>query len=132
MAIQGLQIVHAIPGRIRVKVGKVKGNMALAEELQRQLSRLSVVQDVVVSPLTGSIMATYDPRLLESLHSVDAVDPHLLVSLHELLALTEPLGIYPGDVDTAAIEDWCHAHSNRTHPSSPSTVSGQWKRSFAP
>jgi hypothetical protein len=102
MAIQGLQIVHAIPRRIRVKIGKVKGNTALAEELQRQLSRLSVVQDGVGSPLTGSIMATYDPRLLESLHSADVVDPHLLVSLHELLALTEPLGIYPGDVDTAA------------------------------
>lgn len=31
MATQDVQIAYAIPGRIRLKVGKVKGNAALAE-----------------------------------------------------------------------------------------------------
>jgi hypothetical protein len=131
MANQGFQIVHAIPGRIRLKVGKVKGNTALAEDLQRKLSRISVVQHAEVSPLTGSIMATYDPRLIESLNSADFVAPHLLASLQELLALAEPLGIHPEDVDTASLEDWFQAYRNGTNPSSSSTVAGAVETFFS-
>jgi hypothetical protein len=69
MATQDFQIVHAIPGRVRVKVSKVKDNAALAEALQQQLLRLRVVQGAVVNPLTGSVVVTYDPRLLQSLNS---------------------------------------------------------------
>ena len=122
MTTQDFQIVHAIPGRIRVKVGKVKDNGALAAELQHKLSRIRVVQEAAVSPLTGSVIVTYDPRLLESLNSLDVAEPHLLESMHELLALADFLEMSPQDIDTASLEDWFRAHSNGWNPSASSTM----------
>jgi hypothetical protein len=44
MAVHGLQILHAISGRLRVKVGMLKDNPALADECQgwRERSRRSL------------------------------------------------------------------------------------------
>ena len=124
MAAQDFQIIHAIPGRIRVRIGKVKDNPSLADELQQKLSAIRVIQQAAVNPLTGSILVTYDPRLLESLNSMEFSDASLLESVHALLTLAEPLGISPEDVDTESLEDWFRAHSNGSKPPSSSTVAG--------
>ena len=124
MAAQDFQIIHVIPGRIRVKIGKVKDNPALADDLQRKLSAIRVIQQAVVNPVTGSVLLTYDPRLLESLNSLEFGDASLLESVHDLLRLATPLGISLGDVDTETLEAWFRAHSNGSTPTSSSTVAG--------
>jgi hypothetical protein len=124
MAVHGLQVLHAIPGRIRVKIARLKAHPALANELQQQLARIRVVHQAVVNPLTGSVLVTYDPRVLESLNSLELGDPHLLDSLHELLALADLLGIRPQDVDTQALEDWFQAQTHAGKPAATSTVAG--------
>jgi hypothetical protein len=114
----------AIPGRIRVKVTRVKDNPALANELQRQLAQMRIVQQAAANPLTGSVLVTYDPHLLESLNSSDLVDAHMLESMREFLALAELLGIRPEGGDTLPLEDWFRAHSNGANPAAATTAAG--------
>src|SRR5262245_60257280 len=124
MADQDFQILHAIPVRIRVKIGKVKDNLALANELQQKLERIRVVREATVNPLTGSVLVTYDPHLLESLNSGECGDTYLLDTVHELLALGALLGIRPEDVDTQSLEGWFRSYSNGSNPATSSTVAG--------
>jgi len=124
MAAPDFQIIHTIPGRIRVKIGKVKDNPTLADDLQRKLLAIRAIQQAAVNPVTGSVLVTYDPRLLESLNSLEFGDTSLLESVHDLLTLAEPLGISLGDVDTETLEDWFRAHSNGSKHESSSTVAG--------
>jgi len=52
--------VHAIPGRIRVKVGALKDNAALARELQERLAGEPGVRRAEANPTTGSLLVLYD------------------------------------------------------------------------
>jgi hypothetical protein len=123
MSTQDFQILHAIPGRIRVKIGKVKDNLPLANELKRKLEGMGVVREATVNPLTGSVVVTYDRRLLESLNSGEIEDTYLIDTMHELLALGEQLGIRPDDVDTQPLDEWFRGHLPASNPetSSPGT-----------
>jgi hypothetical protein len=131
METEGFQILHAIPGRIRVKIPKVKDNVSLANELQHRLSNLGVVEWCKVNPLTGSVVAHYDPELLASLDTLEFTDPRVLESMHELLALAALLELSPENVDTQALEDWVQAHTNGTHPSASTTVGGAVETFFS-
>jgi Heavy metal associated domain 2 len=117
MAMQGVYVSHAIAGRVRIKLPKVKGNPVLAAELERRLAAMQVVQWVEVSPLTGSVLLGYDSRLLESLHTLKADDPPVKEALEALPALAELVGINPQDIDMRAIEQWLQASTNGAKPS---------------
>ena len=52
--------VHAIPGRIRVKVGALKDNAALARELRERLAAEPGVRRAEANPTTGSLLVLYD------------------------------------------------------------------------
>jgi hypothetical protein len=117
MAMQGVYISHAIPGRVRIKLPKVKGNPVLAAELERRLAAMQVVQWVEVSPLTGSVLLGYDSRVLESLHTLKVDDPPVKEALEALPALAELVGINPQDIDMRAIEQWLQASTNGAKPS---------------
>ena len=64
MTIQGVQVVHAMPGRVRLKVDKVRGNPAFAQKAQDRLGRLPGIRSVEAKPLTGSILIYYDAAAL--------------------------------------------------------------------
>ena len=57
----GIQLRHAIPGRVRLRVPGIKGQPALAREIEQQLAGLAVVRRVEVSAVTGSVLVVYDP-----------------------------------------------------------------------
>ena len=112
MALQGVYVSHAIPGRVRIKLPKVKGNPVLAAEIERRLAALRVIEGVEVSPLTGSVLLGYDPRMLESLHTLKVSDPPVKEALEALPALAELVGINLQDIDVPAIEQWLQASTN--------------------
>jgi len=56
-----IELVHAIPGRIRLRVPEIKGKPDLTGALQKQLSGFRVVRRVEVNPITGSVLVLYDP-----------------------------------------------------------------------
>ena len=64
MAIKGVHVVHAMPGRIRLRVDKVKGNPAFAQKAQNKLGRVPGIKQVEAKPLTGSVLIYYDAAAL--------------------------------------------------------------------
>jgi hypothetical protein len=60
MAIDGIVVVHAIPGRLRLKVDKIKGDPAFARKAQNILGRVPGVKQVEARPLTGSVLIHYE------------------------------------------------------------------------
>jgi Heavy metal associated domain 2 len=57
----GIELRHAIPGRIRLRIPAIKGEPGLSREVQRQLSALAVIRRVEVNPVTGSVLVLFDP-----------------------------------------------------------------------
>ena len=53
-------IVHAIDGRLRLKVTKIRRNIAAAHMLEESLRSIDGVKKVKVTPLTGSVLIEYD------------------------------------------------------------------------
>lgn len=70
MGIEDVKVVHAIPGRIRIKASKVKENPALAAEIQKRLVAARGVQRVEVNPVTGSVLVFYDAGEVAPLDSL--------------------------------------------------------------
>jgi hypothetical protein len=64
MAIKGICVVHAMPGRVRLKVDKVKGDPAFAQKAQDKLGRMPGIKRVEAQPLTGSVLVHYDAAAL--------------------------------------------------------------------
>jgi hypothetical protein len=60
MAIKGITVVHAIPGRLRLKVDKVKGDPVFAQKAEDTLRQVSGIERVEAKPLTGSVLIYYD------------------------------------------------------------------------
>jgi hypothetical protein len=64
MGIDGLRIVHAIPGRVRVKIPQVKDDTELARAIPEWFVGVPGIQRVETSALTGSVLVLYDPKQL--------------------------------------------------------------------
>jgi hypothetical protein len=64
MAIKGIHVVHTMPGRVRLRVDKVKGNPAFAKQAQDKLARMPGMNRVETQPLTGSVLVYYDAAAL--------------------------------------------------------------------
>lgn len=113
MMSQAIQIIHALPGRVRVRLPRLQGNASLAAEVERALTALAGVHHVEASTTTGSVLVLYEPRLLESL-DIEAIGP--------LLGLAGRLGLAFEDMDMDEIQDWVHTAANGTRPGTPPTL----------
>jgi Heavy metal associated domain 2 len=58
----GVQVAHAIPGRIRLKIEGLRANPGLAQRLEERLSGTAGVRHVEASPVTGSLLIRYDEQ----------------------------------------------------------------------
>jgi hypothetical protein len=92
MGISGIQVIHAIPGRVRVKISRLKENPALGREIRERLSAVQGIQRVEVNPITGSVLILYDRTGFESADS--------LLSLATCLSPLFP------DLEFSELEDW--------------------------
>ena len=102
MTAYATQVTHFLPGRLRVKSGKVKNNLPFAREVERTLTGLQGVRGVEANPITGSVLLLYDPQAPEALSA--------------LLTYTEFLELSPSQRDCEQLEDWLAAAVNGTHP----------------
>lgn len=62
------QVVHHLPGRLRLKLPHAKGNYELLEEIKLTVSAAEGVTQVDVNPTTGSILIQYDQTEQPELH----------------------------------------------------------------
>jgi hypothetical protein len=59
--LNGIELKHAIRGRVRLQIRAIKGEPALCREVEKQLAPLKVIRHVEVNPVTGSVLVMYDP-----------------------------------------------------------------------
>lgn len=57
--------VHALNGRLRIKIPELKGNPLRAQEIENQFNLMTGMQQVSANQVTGSLLFIYDPRLLK-------------------------------------------------------------------
>ncbi|WJR81437.1 HMA2 domain-containing protein [Bradyrhizobium sp. NP1] len=63
-----LQIAHQVPGRIRMKVPSVKANPELAEQIKQTFAVIPGIEEVIVNPVTGSVVLHYDTDQHHAFH----------------------------------------------------------------
>ena len=63
-----VQIAHQVPGRIRLKVPKVKENPELIEQIQQMFNAIPGIEEVTVNPTTGSVVLHYDTERHDQFH----------------------------------------------------------------
>jgi len=56
--------VHALEGRLRIKIPEVKGAPLQAREVESHLQLLTGMMEVSANPITGNVLILYDPSLL--------------------------------------------------------------------
>jgi len=68
MTTMKVQIAHQVPGRIRLKVPKVKENPELIEQIKRMFDVIPGIEEVTVNPTTGSVVLHYDTDHHDQFH----------------------------------------------------------------
>jgi hypothetical protein len=56
--------LHALDGRIRIKINEVKGSSAAAEEITRYLLSFHGIDEVNANPITGNVLILYNTKLI--------------------------------------------------------------------
>jgi heavy-metal-associated domain-containing protein len=113
MGTSAIQIVHFLPGRVRVKLPRLKGNTSLAGEVERTLTALQGIRHVETSTMTGSVLVLYEPRLPTSLD---------LEAVGSLMELANTLGLSFEDVDMDELQHWLHTVANGTRAETPTAL----------
>jgi hypothetical protein len=110
--LEDIRLIHAIPGRIRLKLDGIKGNPGQSRDIESRLGTVRGIHRVEASSLTGSVVATFDPALLESL------DFHF--------AVANALGIAASDLNPEYLAKWYTNESNGM-PSLAQDITGHWR-----
>ena len=128
MAASGWQILHAMSGRIRLRIEKARCNPSLAQQLRQQIATIRGVREVSVNPQTGSVLILYDPAVLRTLRpgAGNAVQRQAL--LEALLRLAEILGLIPEDEAVEPVEACLKAYLNGSKPMSPRQLQAWLRR----
>lgn len=69
----GIKIVSFIPGRVRLRVDKVKDDDQLARRVEKELSGLACIKLVETKVDNGSVLIKYDRKLLKQAHNAEAL-----------------------------------------------------------
>lgn len=83
--------MHSIPGRLRVKRGKIKNNPVEATKIKQLLKPLDGLQNVDINLVTGSVLIRYNPAaitaeaILQRLEEGGYYEPGKAVTHDELL-----------------------------------------------
>jgi hypothetical protein len=57
-----VQVVHFLPGRVRLKVPAAKGNVAYIAQVRERFLQVPGVRSLDANPITGSVLILYDTR----------------------------------------------------------------------
>ena len=87
--------VHALDGRLRIKVAEVKGRPHVARFVEEQLRARAGVTEVTANPTTGNVLVLYEPARITQRDVVRA--------LHALGCLRRPPSVAPATARRHAI-----------------------------
>ncbi len=60
--------VHALAGRLRIKIPRIKGAADKAQELEQHLQQVSGIESVSANPTTGNVLVLYNPHCIDQWH----------------------------------------------------------------
>jgi hypothetical protein len=73
MKSKGIQIVHFLPGRLRLKVASLKNAPGLAQKIEQELATVPGVKRAEVKVITGSLLLEYEQAALKSPATLDGL-----------------------------------------------------------
>jgi copper chaperone CopZ len=76
--------VHALEGRLRIKLPKIKRALREALEVELRLEQVAGVEEVSANPTTGNVLILYNPSILKQ--------GEIISFLMELGYLSQPAG----------------------------------------
>lgn len=92
MSLQDVQIVHLVPGRVRLKSKQLRALPELAQKLHVAFQAIPGMQSVEVNATTGSVLILYDRQVIAADGSLERL-AHVLD------------GLLP-NLDREAVLDW--------------------------
>jgi hypothetical protein len=81
MTTRAVGYLHALPGRLRIKILRIKHLPARALQLEAQLRQVAGIIQVKANPLTGNVLVRHDPdrlpqdQVLAALRSLGYLEP---------------------------------------------------------
>ena len=84
--VSAVTLVHAVHGRMRLKVPGVKGDSARAQTIEGTLRTFPGILKVKANPVTGSVLLYYDPlrigrmALLDLLTAIGPLGPSVMTT----------------------------------------------------
>jgi Heavy metal associated domain 2 len=68
-----IEIVHRLPGRVRIRAAWLKGNAGAGQDPKRRLAEITGVKAVTANTSTGSLLVEYDPATVAPGKIIDAL-----------------------------------------------------------
>jgi hypothetical protein len=68
-----LPYIHALDGRLRIKIAAVKGSSAKALEIEERLREMHGIEQVKANPTTGNVLILYNPKRIEQAEVIAAL-----------------------------------------------------------
>ena len=103
-AIGKFDVVHHLPGRLRLRSASLKGDARASEQARRALAAIEGVTSVAANPCTGSLLVEYDPTVLPPSDIID------VLAGHGYMPGAPDTGVEPDagwtDQVAGAIKDW--------------------------
>jgi len=75
-----IDVVHYLPGRLRLRSARLKGNARAGEEARLHLAQLTGVVSAKANTYTGSLLVEYDPAVLSPGKVIDVLGAHGYIS----------------------------------------------------
>jgi Heavy metal associated domain 2 len=75
-----IDVVHHVPGRLRLRSARLKGNARAGEEAQLHLAQLTGVTSAKANACTGSLLVEYDPAVIPPGRVIDVLGTHGYIS----------------------------------------------------
>jgi copper chaperone CopZ len=77
-----MPVIHHVPGRLRIRVREVKGNVAKAHSIERALAAFPGVKDVASNIRIGSVVVHYDPETASVSSVLSALNVDCVMPAH--------------------------------------------------
>lgn len=74
---ESVEVVHFIPGRVRLRIKDLKTMPALAEQVRSAFAGVPGIRCVDIKALTGSVVVEYDAGAIRCAESLDALSKAL-------------------------------------------------------
>lgn len=65
--------VHALAGRLRIKIPKIKGAADKAQELEEHLQQFTGIESVSANPTTGNVLVLYNSQRIDQWNIISSL-----------------------------------------------------------